>query len=127
MKVKWPVLVVTLLAGAVSVHSQGIVSLQDSAIQVFRQQPAQFSTRPVAFGGYTGLEEMGITVTPGYGGGANLGSFLPGTEAGAGYSIQLLAAAGPGAPVSSLVPVGPVVTTWNISPPGFWTSTATVN
>jgi hypothetical protein len=107
--------VMALLAGAASVYSQGQVSLVDygstTSIQVFNSQSVAASTTSISYGGYNGQEEMGNSANP------NL--FAPGTTSyaagsalGTGYSIQLLAAAGTGDAISSLVANGPVVTTW---------------
>ena len=53
----------TLLAGAVSVYSQGQIFINDYnpqfSIQVWGQQSVAASTVAVSFGGYTGYEEMG--------------------------------------------------------------------
>jgi hypothetical protein len=133
--------VITLLAGAVSVYSQGPPYLQGSvsmadtpggsfAIQVFLPQSPAASTVAVSYGGYTGYEEMGNTSNTNL---SNPGSTIYANErvvTGYGCDAGLLAAPGLGDALSSLsfVP-GSVVSTWFTYPwsdfAGFWNSDAT--
>lgn len=108
----------TLLAGAMSVYSQGTISLNDIgsfAIQVWGLQSAAASTVAVIYNGYAMNEEQGD-------GGdlwlSNPGNtvYAAGNPLGAGYTVQLLEAAGAGDALSALQPVpaanGGTVTTW---------------
>src|SRR5271170_2230469 len=116
MNMKKALTVMTLLAGAASVYSQGEVTLGDYGstftIQVFNSQSAANSTTPVSYNGFNGQELMGQSpngnlFTPGS------TVYAAGSALGTGYSIQLLGAAGTGDSISSLVANGPVVTTWD--------------
>jgi len=112
---KKTITVMALLAGAVSVYSQGLVALSDYGgsftIQIYSAQSAAASTTAVAYGGLTGNEEMGQSAN---GSLANPGTtvYAAGTALGAGYSVQLLAAAGAGDAIATLLPAGPVISTW---------------
>jgi hypothetical protein len=115
MNVKKSSTVIALLAGAASVYSQGLVSMNDYSgsftIQIFNWQPVIANAVEVSYGGYTVTEEMGTSPN------LQLNSpgttvFAPGSALGTGYSVQLLAAPGAGDALSTLVPTGPVITTW---------------
>jgi len=132
--------VMTLLAGAASVYSQGQVTLVDYgstvSIQVFSSQSLANSTTSVSYGGYNGQEEMGNSAngnlfSPGaavYAAGTALGGSVASPQ----YSIQLLAAGGTGDAISALAANGPVVTGWYSAAGGdpttgfngLWNSTA---
>jgi hypothetical protein len=130
MKLKKPLTVITLLAGAVSVYSQGQVLMSDYAggfaIQVFASQSLADSPVVVSYNGFTGNEEMGSTANtylsnPGHTVYANDVALGPG------YDVGLLAAAGANNPLSALTPVnGSTVSTWfnsvNSQFGGFWNS-----
>jgi hypothetical protein len=80
-------------------------------IQIFASQPMADSTVAVAYGGYSGFEEMGTSPNndlnhPG------TTVFADGSALGTGYDVQLLAAPGAGDALSTLVPTGPVISTW---------------
>jgi hypothetical protein len=120
--------VMTLLAGAASVYSQGEVNMLDYGgtftIQVFNVQAAGESTTPVSYGGFSGTETQGqgpnsALVNPG------TTVYDTGSELGAGYSLQLLGAVGSGDALSTLTPQGSPITTWYTAGaglPGFWNS-----
>jgi len=129
--------VIALLAGAAPVYSQGQVSMSDYSssftIQIFNWQPVIANAVELSYGGYTTIEEMGTSPnlqlnSPGS------TAFAPGSALGTGYSVQLLAAPGAGDALSTLVPTGPVITTWytpaggnpTVGLNGFWYSTANV-
>jgi hypothetical protein len=114
--------VITLLAGAVSAYSQGIVQLNDTGtgltIQVFGPQPLANSPVLIVDGAYSGYEEMGDTINPNSG---NPGStfYTAANPLGNGYTVQLMAAGGTTATqYSQLSPVGDSaggsgrITTW---------------
>jgi len=108
-----------MLAGAVSVYSQGQISLNDYngnfAIQVFLPQSTAASTVAVSYGGYSGFEEMGQTANENAvpaGTASYVAGPLTGTSAAPAYSVQLLAAPGNGVAIGSLVPTGNVINDW---------------
>jgi hypothetical protein len=123
--------VTALLAGAVSVYSQGAVSMNDYngnfSIQIFTSSSAAASTVPVSYGGFSVNEQQGNTANPFE---ANPGTMTyTGTPLAAGYAIQLLAGAGLNDPLASLSPVGNPITTWysgdgSAGLGGFWNSSA---
>jgi hypothetical protein len=95
--------VMTLLAGAVSVYSQGAVSMNDYnflqngfEIQVFTAQSLLNSTVPVVDGQYAGFEEQGQPANSYL---ANPGTtvYHTGAPLGPGYDVGLLALDGGGA------------------------------
>jgi hypothetical protein len=133
----------TLLAGAVSVYSQGAISMNDYnggskgfTIQVFQQQAPGVGTA-VTVNGITGFEVMGQpnnSYLPGNGGST---VYAGPSTIGNGYDVGLLALGGGGATSYSqlsLVP-GSVVTTWRTAGSaggfnnnyGIWNSGATAN
>jgi hypothetical protein len=132
--------VITLLAGAMSVHSQAEnLSLSDDrGIQILDGQgsaPANGTAYTVTYGGYTSGTEY-------YGSGSNPNLGYPGSTVwaagsalGTGYSLELLEAPGITVDLDSLVPVGPVISTWqtaaggnpNAGLNGFWNSSALVD
>jgi hypothetical protein len=114
--------VMTLLAGAVSVYSQGAVAMNDynggSAgfeIQVFTAQSLLNSTVPIVDGIYAGFEEQGQTSNSYL---ANPGStvYHTGAPLGPGYSIGLLALDGGGAllysQLTSVVTLSSPINSW---------------
>lgn len=114
-------------------YSQGEVSMLDYGstftIQVFNVQAAGESLTPVSFGGFSGTETQGQGNNPSL---ANPGStsYDAGSELGAGYSVQLLGAAGSGDALSTLTPQGSPITAWYTAAqglPGFWNSGVNVS
>jgi hypothetical protein len=123
---------ITLLAGAVAVHSQNAVPLSDyQGIQVLNVQasaPAFGTAYTVTYGGYTsGTEYYGNGSNP------NLGQTGPtewaaGSALGLGYAVHLLAAPGAGVALDSLMPVSLGIISWdtpaggnpNLGANGFW-------
>jgi hypothetical protein len=137
MNAKQPFTAIALLAGAASVYSQGMVNMSDYGgsftIQIFAPQFVSSGAVSLSYGGYSIVEEMGTSPN------LELNSpgttvFAPGSALGAGYSVQLLAAPGAGDALSTLVPTGPVITTWYTAAggnptstlAGFWNSQAKV-
>jgi len=112
---KKTVTLITVLAGAVSGYSQGIVSFSDyngaQQQQVFNTQanPVTGATlTSVTFGGYTVNEYVGSTANAAElpsGSAVFAGAGLSGTQ----FDAQLLAAAGTGLPISSLVAQGSIL------------------
>ena len=108
----------TLLAGAVSVYSQGVVSMIDYdngviLVQAFTAQSLLASTTLVTDNGYTGFEEMGNSANS-YSANPGTKVYATGAPLGPGYDIGLLAAEGTITPgnYSALSPTSTVITTW---------------
>jgi hypothetical protein len=114
--------VMTLLAGAVSVYSQGSVSMNDYnglglgfEIQVFTAQSLLNSTVPVVDGIYAGFEEQGQSANSYL---ANPGTtvYHTGAPLGPGYDVGLLALDGGGAllysQLTSQVTLSGTINTW---------------
>jgi hypothetical protein len=141
----------TLLAGALSAYSQGILSFTDGgssfAIQVFGPQSTAASTVLVVDGAYSGYEEMGDTAnanaantSTGQGITSTAGNtvYAAGTALGTGYTVNLLYGPSTATTYAALTPVtaanGGVVTTWFTAAhgnplvgfSGFWNSGNTV-
>jgi len=118
---KKTMIVAALLAGAVSVYSQGQLEFNDYGttsgwgIVIFGQQSVANSTVPVTFNGITVNEEQGNPTLAAY---PQEGPLAPGTTvyasanplAGSGYDVQALVAAGSSQPLSALALTGPVET-----------------
>jgi hypothetical protein len=112
--------IMTLLAGAVSVYSQGSVSIDAytsgvGPIQVFGVQTTG-NNATVSYGGFTVSEEQGNTANPSYANSPGTTVYASGVVLGPGFDVQALAAPGQGDALSTLLPVGTVVTTWNAGP-----------
>jgi hypothetical protein len=136
MKIRSYLIVMTLLAGAVSAFSQGTVSLYDYgttfSIQIFAYTDPYNPTFEVSYGGEAATENMGNTANP---------NEIPagtttyvGPALGAGFDVQLLAAPGLNDLLSRLVPSSAPISTWysgsaSTGLGGFWNSTelGTVN
>jgi len=124
--------IMTLLAGAVSVYSQGTVAMNDYnsffGIQVFVPQTSGNNTT-VSYGGFAGLEEMGNTANS-YNHTAGNQVYATSTGLGVGYDVTLLYAAGTGDALSTLVPTTSApITTWYTGSTatakgGFWNTSA---
>lgn len=113
-------IVAALLAGAVSVYSQGQLEFNDYGttsgwgIVIFGVQASGNNTA-VTFNGYTVNEEQGNPTLAAY---PQEGPLAPGTTvyasanplAGSGYDVQALVAAGANQPLSALALTGPVET-----------------
>jgi hypothetical protein len=115
MKVKKSFTVIAFLAGSVSAYPQGLVSMSDYGssftIQIFAAQYAFSEPVFLTWGGYSTVEEVGTSPNPELNSPGNT-VFAAGTALGTGYSVQLLAAPGAGDALNSLVPTGPVITSW---------------
>jgi hypothetical protein len=124
MKKTLTITTLTLLAGAVSVYSQGQVSMADLGggdigIQVFNLQSANNTT--VSYLGVFGQEVIGnsgntfsynYSKTPGANPNATV-SYKAGSALGAGYSVELLAGPTSDTSVSQLGETGTIITAWN--------------
>jgi hypothetical protein len=118
---KKTMIVAALLAGALSVYSQGQLEFSDYAttsgfgIVIFGPQSFPNSPVQVSFNGYSNLEEQGNPTLAAY---PQEGPLAPGTTvyasanplAGSGYDVQALIAAGANQPLSALSLTGPVET-----------------
>jgi hypothetical protein len=118
---KKTLIVVALLAGAVSVYSQGQISMNDYngnfAIQLFTASSQAASTVQVSYGGYTAFEKQGNTAAD-----TNPGNTsYTGAPLGSGYTVGLLAAAGLNVALSGLTPVT-LSTTGSFTPITSWGS-----
>jgi len=118
---KRTMIVAALLAGAVSVYSQGQLELNDYGttsgwgVVIFGQQSLANSTVPVTFNGVTVNEEQGNPTAAAYPqqGPASVGTTVYSSAnplTGNGYDIQAMVAAGASQPLSALALTGPVET-----------------